>query len=427
MKTKTNLLRQALYFITLIILTAAVQSCSEEENLKSPTLTTAAATEITYTTAITGGAITSTGGGAITAKGICISTTPSPTIDAELVTNEGAGKEAFVSSLENLLPNTDYYVRAYATNEVGTSYGNEITFSTNELGLPIINTTAATEITDTRFTTGASIVENGGSTVTTIGLCWSKTPNPTINDSKTEFAGTETFSTIIKGGLLPNTTYYVRAYATNGIGTGYGNEVTVNTAAVQSVTDVDGNVYQAVVIGNRVWLAENLKVTKYTNGDVIGTTTSGVENEATPKYQWVYDNNEANAATYGRYYTYYAAMDERKVCPAGTHVSTMDDWMDLNDVVNGGGFKLRTTGTDTWIAPNSSATNEIGFNAVGSGYRSQFSGFHNLKEYAFYLTERSETGNESTLNGIYLQNNDNSIWLPALAKKSGYSIRCVKD
>jgi uncharacterized protein (TIGR02145 family) len=101
-----------------------------------------------------------------------------------------------------------------------------------------------------------------------------------------------------------------------------------------TITDIDGNVYHTVTIGTQVWMAENLKVTRYRNGDVIGTTTPAmldISNETGPKYQWAYDGDENNVDTYGRLYTWYAINDSRNICPTGWHVPTFDEWTTLGN------------------------------------------------------------------------------------------------
>jgi uncharacterized protein (TIGR02145 family) len=142
-----------------------------------------------------------------------------------------------------------------------------------------------------------------------------------------------------------------------------------------SIKDADGNVYTSVTIGTQVWMAENLKTTRYRNGDLIGTTTPAtldISAEATPKYQWAYDGDEGNAAIYGRLYTWYAATDTRNVCPVGWHVPDDAEWTTLvtflGDVTVAGG-KLKETGITHWATPNTGATNESGFTALPGGYR----------------------------------------------------------
>ena len=101
-----------------------------------------------------------------------------------------------------------------------------------------------------------------------------------------------------------------------------------------SVKDIDGNVYRTINIGTQVWMAENLKTTRYCNGDLIGTTTPAtldIESESAPEYQWAYDGNESNVTTYGRLYTWYVANDSRNVCSAGWHIPSDAEWTDLTE------------------------------------------------------------------------------------------------
>src|SRR4029078_12512714 len=134
-----------------------------------------------------------------------------------------------------------------------------------------------------------------------------------------------------------------------------------------TVTDIDGNVYHTVTIGTQVWMVENLKTTKYRNGDLIGTTipaTLDISSESTPKYQWAYKGEESNVATYGRLYTWYAVADSRNVCPTGWHVPSDAEWTTLTTYLGGesvAGGKLKENGTVHWESPNTGATNESGF------------------------------------------------------------------
>ena len=196
-------------------------------NILNP-ITTTQLTNITATTASGGGNIISDGGFTVTARGVCWSTSVNPTI-ANNKTSDGNGTGTFSSNITGLTPITTYHIRAYATNSTGTAYGDDLTITT--LGIPIINTTVASLITGTTAFTGGNISIDGGTTITSRGVCWSTTANPTISNSKTtDGTGTGTFSSKITG-LNPDTPYHFRAYATNNGGTAYGSDITFTTLA----------------------------------------------------------------------------------------------------------------------------------------------------------------------------------------------------
>ena len=193
-----------------------------------PTITTKAISFLTPTSADSGGNVSSDGGETVTARGVCWSTSANPTISNSKTTN-GAGSGSFASSLTALTASTTYYVRAWANNVLGTAYGNEISFTTSPASLPTITTIAVHFLTPTIVDSGGNISNDGGSTVTERGVCWSTAANPTIADSKTtNGAGSGTFSSRLSA--LTGTTYYIRAYATNGLGTVYGNEISFTTS-----------------------------------------------------------------------------------------------------------------------------------------------------------------------------------------------------
>jgi len=186
---------------------------------------------------MSGGEITSDGGEPITLKGICWSTSTNPTTSDSHTTN-GSGTDTFTAMVSGLLPNTLYYVRAYAINKIGTAYGIERTFQTN--GIPTLTaTTPVTKIIATTATSGGVITDDGRSPILTRGICWSTYSNPTIAlttktvDNSSSAIGS--FTADMKG-LTPATTYYVRSYATNAVGTGYGSQVQFTTLAVQLPT-----------------------------------------------------------------------------------------------------------------------------------------------------------------------------------------------
>lgn len=184
---------------------------------------------ISSTSASAAASISSDGGASITAKGVVWSTSVNPTIALSTKTNDGTGTSAFTSSLTALSNSTLYYIRAYATNANGTVYGAQESFTT--LGaVPTLSTTSATNISLTEGTTGGNITYNGGTTITRRGICWSTSSNPTINDNKLVIGSGDGSFTANLTGLMGGTTYYIRAYATNGVGTGYGAQITLTTS-----------------------------------------------------------------------------------------------------------------------------------------------------------------------------------------------------
>lgn len=176
-----------------------------------------------------GGNIINTGGGLI-AKGVCWSTSSNPTI-ANNLTNDGGGNTTgnYTSTLTGLIPNTTYYLKAYATNNAGTTYGTEVSFTTTTTALPTVVTNPITSNQGNILIGGGNITNAGGG-VTASGVCWSTLPNPTLANSFTN-EGASLGGAFVSNltGINPNTTYYIRAYATNPLGTIYGNEIIVTT------------------------------------------------------------------------------------------------------------------------------------------------------------------------------------------------------
>jgi hypothetical protein len=228
-----------LAIISTMFLIALIASCSSSENTTSPTpelslpvLTTNSTTAVTQTTAVSGGNITSSGNTTISARGICWAIAENPTT-ANSKTTETGTTGSFSSNLTSLLANTLYYVRAYATNTDGTAYGNQISFTTGTIPatLPIVTTTAVSVITFTTATTGGNVTSDGGGAISARGVCYAATVNPTITNNTVVATGTTGIFSSSVTTLSPGTTYYVRAYATNSAGTGYGNQVTFATTS----------------------------------------------------------------------------------------------------------------------------------------------------------------------------------------------------
>ncbi len=194
-----------------------------------PTVVTKPDSAVTQTGVSTGGHITSAGTAPVTVKGICYGTTVDPNTSGPKTTN-GSGTASFNVNLSTLTPSTTYYVRAYATNSVGTSYGDNVVFTTLAIVAPTVATTVPSSITQTTAIAGGNVSSDGGAVVTALGVCYGTSPNPDLTGSFTNNgSGTGNYSSPLTG-LTPGTFYHVRAYATNSVGTSYGADATFTTA-----------------------------------------------------------------------------------------------------------------------------------------------------------------------------------------------------
>lgn len=208
-----------------------------------PTLNTAAITSITGNSASGGGMVIVTGGANITAQGICWATKPGPTI-ADAKTVNGTASGPYVSILGSLKGKTTYYVRAYATNSAGTGYGPEVMFTTL-VDAPTVTTTAVTAITKVSATSGGNVTYDGGGTVTARGIVYGPAANPTLSNTVVASgSGLGSFASNLTG-LSLNTTYHVRAFATNSAGTAYGDDVAFTTLADIVTLYVPGDYVEA--------------------------------------------------------------------------------------------------------------------------------------------------------------------------------------
>jgi uncharacterized protein (TIGR02145 family) len=410
--------------VEVLFLIFLIHSCEKDKPLM-PVVTTTDVTEISYTTAKSGGALTNNGGATITSQGICWNIAPDPTITNSKTADSGES-ESFISNMTQLEPNTLYYVRAYATNKAGTGYGNQVSFTTIKIEVPVLTTTSITEIGQVSALSGGNITDDKGSVIIFRGVCWGTENNPTTSNNKTiNGTGVGNFTSKLIG-LASNTTYYLRAYATNSAGTGYGNELSFKT---NIITDIDGNIYNAVTIGSQIWMKENLKTTHYNDGTAIPLVTDNNAwiNVRSPAYCWQSNDSATYKATYGALYNGYTALTG-KLCPVGWHVPSNDEWIILSDFTGGlsGGGKLKEAGTSHWVSPNTGATNETGFTALPGGHRDGGDGSYTLVGFhgAWWTTTESGIVSAKMPN---LFSGSGDLTLGGGPKPHGASVRCVKD
>ena len=395
-----------------------------------PILRTDAAIDITVSSVTISGNITDDGGAAVTARGICWGIASSPTMDDDFKPS-GTGTGSFTCSIEGLAPNTKYYARAYAQNSVGIAYGNEIEFTTG-IGTPEVVTTQVSGILATSAICSGEIVSDGGSPITEKGVCWSAIPDPDINDMHAVAStGSQTFSCSMTS-LSPGTKYYVRAYAKNSSWTVYGEQVMFNT----KVADIEGNLYSTVNIGSQVWMAENLRSTKYNDNSLIPYVPDNEEWIVliTPAYCW-FNNDIQYKETFGALYNWYT-VGTGKLCPTGWHVPTDEEFMTLEISLGMSseevdlwdwrgtdqGTKMKST--SGWI-DNGNGTNSSGFNALAAGYRYGATGAYNalgMITYWWGSEHNTDQGRYRRIDG-----SDSRVYRSVTSKRGGKYIRCVKD
>ncbi len=314
--------------------------------------------------------------------------------------------------------------------------------------LPVVATSAVSEITENSAKAGGNVTSDGGAAVTARGVVWSAAPNPTLADSKTtNGVGTGEFVAELIT-LEAGTTYYVRAYATNSEGTAYGDPVSFETeSAIGSVTDIDGNEYATIKIGNQVWMAENLRTTRYNDGTNIPNAMSNTE--------WYEFSVELTTGAYsvpsseydavfGKLYNWYA-VGTNKLCPPGWSIPSDGQWTQLANYLGGNannaGGKMKSTGNHTdgtglWYSPNTGATNVSGFTGLPGGYRHFIGYFEYIATtvsggyYGYYgfwwsSTQNPASGPEYAW-GTHISYENGNTYRGG-NKGHGFSCRCIKD
>jgi len=277
------------------------------------------------------------------------------------------------------------------------------------------------------------------------GVIWSKTPGATI-DSPTRTSGppgTGTYSSVL-GVLEPGTKYYFKAYAWNGVDLVYGDELTFTTTDLAMFTpgigveDADGNKYETVILENKEWMAENLRTSKFSNGDDIpNAQVNNISWQSFTTPAWGHYNNLSQLdAVQGKLYNWYAVSDTRNVCPAGWHVPAVSEWNELIEFLGGKWLApvRMMTPAPTWIVPPI-ATNESGFSAIHGGICTGWC--NDFYGGAFWWSATPDDTNSLPIpwdpqtvpkaHYIGVGPGNGPVWKSQFPYMAGMSIRCVKD
>ncbi len=392
-------------------------------------LTTTPTSGILTQTATSGGNIMSDGGSAVTARGVCWSVAANPTT-ADSHTTDGSGPGVFTSNISGLTPGTFYHIRSYATNSAGTAYG-DIGFTT--LSTPSVVTSPISSINANSAISGGNVTNDGGTTITARGVCWSTTANPTIaSNHTTDGTGTGTFVSSI-GGLSANTLYYVRAYATTIAGTAYGSDFSFTTLAftcgspftinhlVGSVAPISKTVTYGTVTNipgatAKCWITSNL------GADHQATTISDAT-EASAGWYWQFNRKQGYK------------HDGSTLTPSWTitSINEYSDWIIANDPCTselGTGWRLPTS--TEWTNVNASGNWNNWSDPWNSGLKLHPAGY--VTSGVASLDNRGSYGvywSSSQYNSGYGWHLDfgssNSFIFNGFNKAFGFSVRCLRD
>lgn len=425
-------------FIKAYATNSAGESLGQELNFETntvPTVQTTAASSITVVSAEVGGVVMDDGGESITQTGIFWSAEPNAEISGtQLIIESTEG--LFNTVLNDLVLSTTYYVRAYADNAAGRSLGNEISFTTGS-GVEI-NTLQYSMLYKWVDIFG-EVTDDGGSEVTEKGFYWGTSTEVITSGTKISVSlGSGLFSTTLAN-LIPGTTYYYVAYAVSDDREYYGSELSFEVPSTEIATFVDSRdqeVYEMVEIGDQVWMAENLRATKFNDGAEIPNVTDDNtwSNNSGSAYCWY--NNDPAITEWGALYN-WTTVNTGKLCPTGWHVPTDQEWKQLEmflgmdeATANLGGFRGTNEGgmlkhTDLWESPNTGATNEVKFSVIPSGLRYPDGRFAGRNTTAFIWASDPADGSDPIRRHFFV---DYGTISRAPAKKAfGFSVRCVKD
>ena len=323
--------------------------------------------------------------------------------------------------------------------------------SSSTASAPSLALTGTSSNSFNSFSLSGSISNTEENKVFEIGVIYSETSVPTFNDNvkvitsyaeggchhvidNTNYNVSSFYANIT--GLNAQTDYFIRAYAKTPNGTYYSNVQTVETdslylAAGSGMTDIDGNTYTSIIVGDMEWSVENLRVSKFNNGDAIPYVSMGSNWASTTTAAYAYYSNDPTYnLVYGKWYNWYAVDDSRGLCPTGWHVATNQEWNDLEIML--GGFSLAggvlKSNSELWYTTTKPGSDAIGFKAEPNGVASNNGNSDQIRNHAWFWTS---TGFD-TNSAFYRPLESASHYIPdwhgrRYGKGSGMGCRCVKD
>ncbi len=369
-------------------------------------------------------------GRSITAKGFCWDTLNNPDLEKNVI-NVGEGSQSYSCEITGLTPGKTYYLRAFATNSIGTSLGTVTSFTT--IVSPQVITNLPSALTYSTGTAGGFAASSASMMLMDAGICYGTGHNPDINGTKKSTGTSPNFNTTLNN-LTENTLYYVRAYGTYNFGTVYGQEQNFKTASAPvvysvsgSVTDNEGNSYNTVTIGNQTWMAENLAVTKYYSGVSIPLVGGGFGSWSNTSFgaRCNYADNTAYTSSYGYMYNFRAILDPQGLAPAGWHIPSTAEWQILIDKLGGNAAAMQhfMDNHNTWSLAYCSPTNYSAMSLLPAGCRGSGGGDLDMNTNAYYWTSDYSGSYATYLKFGYTC----GISTMSGSFNVGCYIRCVKD
>lgn len=408
-----------------------------------PLISSLSISEITINSAKCNGIILSDSGLTITERGVCWDTVSIFNVsDCLNKMTGGAGTGQFICQVSNLMEGKNYFIKVYAINQAGTSYGDLMNFQTTPITLPEVTTTEITKVTTNSAQCGGNVINAGNGTVTAKGVCWNTSGNPTLENNSgitVDGTGIGNFSSYLQNLIYPQQ-YFVSAYATNEKGTSYGNEKSFETQLLCGELTIvyEGQIYHTVLIGTQCWIKENLNV-----GSRINANETPLNNGVIEKY--CYNDIENNCDVYGGLYQWnealnYDSSELTGICPSGWHIPTDNEFKILEGNIDSqyllgdpvwdqSSFRGYDSGKKLKSALGwkdlGNGTDNYNFNIIPGGYRFTDNSFIYITERAIFWTSTEIDAANSLIRQFRYTNDNSGRYSPD--KSHGFSIRCIMD